>query len=133
MLAVITRWRERRRFRRDRDLFTFYDGRRHRAIDPMAAWRAWHSDPDSMGEAAAAGNDPEYSLGLAAISRTLGVPIYDSDSDDGLTETELLTIFERYMDYVDELKKKLGHGAISSPNTEPEFSTTPEGQAATTN
>ena len=123
-------WRFWRRAERQRDIFAFWDGKRDRKADPLAAYRALKADPDFNidvdTELVASAGDLESSAKMAnAVRRSFGVPRFE---DGGLTESECNTLFWAFMLYLNE-KKNTDEPPLTSP--EPTESTSPIESSAT--
>lgn len=118
-------WRK----RRQRDIFTFWDGERDRSIDPMPAWFAIENDPDCDPKrdfpAADRGDRGAWARNLALFRRMFGVKPF---KEGGLTEYELQKVFGDFYAFVTGLKKKHEDYRTqwaSSVGEPPEASTTP--------
>src|SRR5690606_7867285 len=105
LFDAIRRWR----FRRKRQLYSFFDGVRTRRIDPGRTWLSMLDD-DSFNfetdtEDAVALEEPAYSAYLALICRHFGVERFDPQTERGLTDDELLSLADRFIAYVMAQKK----------------------------
>ena len=119
-------WRK----KRERDIFPFWDGKRDRKADPLAAYRALKADPefniDVDTELVASAGDLDSSAKMAAATRrAFGVPPFEAG---GLTEGECNTLFWAFMLYLNE-KKNTDEPPLTSP--EPTESTSPIESSAT--
>ena len=116
---IIKCWRA-YRFRKQRELYTFYDGRRWRRLDPWRTYRVFLADPeynvDTMAEAAYDQQEPEYTFALNAICRTFGLQQWSPENESGMTEEELLKVFADFCDYMESVKKKRSRGLTLSPD-----------------
>ncbi len=135
MLRLIIDWFRRRRRNRQRQLFSFFDGRRTRRIDPMRVYRDLDMHPRftwDMGELVEA-SDPEATIIVAdATADVFGLTKWDPSTGSGLTTAELLAILWEYCAYNEDLKKKSNDGLILPPATESKPSNAEEVQAGAT-
>lgn len=102
----------------ERDIFRFHDGKRQRAVDPMKIWFAMHSDTDIDLSALIdrmMNNEMEATKELLVHARQwIGIPEYDGDTDEGMTDLEFCRVWYAWLTYVVELKKKRGQLPIPS-------------------
>lgn len=114
-------WRAERRRQRDRLLFRFWDGTRHRAVDPFRVWRDLQGDQtvqlDAMAPMVDQGQEPETSLVVGAIARAFGVERWTEESRVGMTDWEILNLLADLNDYLLDVKKKHSPGLTLSPST----------------
>lgn len=99
-------WRK----RRDRDIFTFWDGERQRQVDPLPAWFAMSNDPEchpvSDCPKADAGDRQATCNIVGMVRRMFSIKTFD---EGGLTEYELSMLFSEFMAFVAGQKKKREH------------------------
>lgn len=93
--------------REKRDIFTFWDGRRKRSIDPLPAWWALWNDPECHPPrdfpAADNGDRDAWNRIQAMAQRSLGIKGF---ADGGLTEGETSVLLGEFIAYTIRLKKK---------------------------
>lgn len=128
-------WLKRRIHNRNRAIFSFWDGSKNRAVDPLSAWRALrsHKEFDPERDIEGIRQDDEESLNhtLAAVRESFGVKAF---ADGGLTEAETLALLAQFMAYIGQVKKNISPPQISPPSTEAgssEASTTKPDSACT--
>lgn len=122
MLGFLRRWY----INRTRAIFQYWDGRRIRRIDPMAAFRAlvahpefdWESHPDLIDT----GDDEATDITLGAVRDVFGVQAYKGELSAGLTEAETISLLTDFVVYVNALKKNINPSPISPPPTGPDCS-----------
>lgn len=123
--------------RRERDIFTFWDGTRTRSIDPMPAWFAMAEDPECDAPKdmprASAGDREAWVRVQAMACRMFGVTTFDKG---GLTEDEIMRLLGRFFVFNRDLKKKREefraqweHSVGESPD---ESTTQPAGESSST-
>ena len=110
MIRVFVNWLTRRRIRRSRATFRFFDGRRWRYVDPIATLRTLHeSETFSLETTLSELDSPDNTISLAAIGITADAvrDAFDAPkyADGGLTESELLTLISTFVRYLAALKK----------------------------
>lgn len=116
VLNVLRRWY----INRHRLLFTFWDGRRFRTIDPMRVMREVVAHPTinlDHGEFVDLGEEPYFSEWVRGLAEVYGVERFDPTTGRGLTDHEILNIFSDMEEYLYAIKKKLNPGPISSAPT----------------
>ena len=124
----ISGWIRRRRMAR-RDLLRFWDGTCHRYGDPYLLWRRLAHHPtvtldEDLWEKADNGDEPEATTLVETIAEVFEVQRFDGK--EGLTDWEIISLYVKLMDYLEEVKKKLGQSPTSLPPTESESSTAQE-------
>jgi len=109
------------RWNQDRLLFRYWNGTKIVAIDPFRVYREVVSektiDFDTIGPMVEKWEEPATTLLIDLICRVFGVQRYDSETEKGLTDPELLNLFADLNDYLDYVKKKCNLGPISQPST----------------
>lgn len=127
---LLARWRERRL--RKRAFFRFHDGHGWRYVDPFKAWRDYQNHPTfdfaSKLEYVDRGDQEETENCLAALCEIFGVTRWDEKTLSGMTDWEILNVFDNLLLYLDALKKNTSAGPISSEPTEPGSSISPAPQ-----
>lgn len=110
-----------------RTIFRFWDGRRWRAVDPIPVYRALCETPGfHPEESLEALRGPDESLVLDA-TKTVSEAVrsaFDIKPLDagGLTETECLSLYADFREYLGPLKKSTGPNLSSLATTAPQFS-----------
>jgi hypothetical protein len=107
-----------------REIFTFWDGHRHRQVDPLTILRATDEHPIWKPATDLKLMQVDSELGRAAQRATLagirdifGIrPLADDGS--GLTEDETMMVWVRYCDFLAALKKNGSLRPTGSPPTE---------------
>ena len=132
-------WIRRRRHKRRRELFKYFDGKRQRSIDPMRAYRALMGDPefdwethpvemdnlDSEDEFARKMASDASDATLKAIRDVFDVREWDDRTETGLTEADTVAILIDFVAYLDAVKKNIS-GSLTSPQpTESQQSAAP--------
>lgn len=101
---------------RSRDIFEYWDGEKNRKIDPLQAWYRLigESDSDVIEDCdlAARGQMEARQRLSDAVRSAFEIKQY-TDSQPGLTDTELSELLVSFWKYVDSLKKK--HGPMPLP------------------
>lgn len=137
MLGWILRWWDARRRRQERLLYEYFDGRKFRRVDPWATYRCLYGHPEfDMSEqltAAVAGEEPEISKARKAICDAFGCEPFDSKTERGLTDEELFSLLNHFIEWCCELQKKTNGSPISSPNAARKLSDGPVCQEQATN
>lgn len=129
MFRFIINWIRRRRARKARDIFAYFDGHGVRRADPFAIESALGTHPTfsyDMLSLVEADDREATEITLGAICDAFGVRPWDPATESGLTKPELLRLFMEFDGYVAQLKKKYNLGATLPAPTEPTFSSTPE-------
>ncbi|GAB4134107.1 MAG: hypothetical protein Kow0040_17370 [Thermogutta sp.] len=125
---MFRRWYYRRL--RKASMFRFWDGRRIRSADGLALWKRFLKDPtltDPMILERTQQSDIEaVERFLDAAARLLGVSRYDPQTETGLTDLELSSIFSEFVDWVTQKKTLLGRWRTSSPTSDPPPSSSPD-------
>jgi hypothetical protein len=91
-------------------LFRFWDGAHWRSVDPFATWRAIHCAPEisggefDKGAMFDAGEEPEATAYIEALARVFGVRRF-CDDPHGLTDWEIIDVFDQFGRYLDGVKK----------------------------
>jgi hypothetical protein len=117
MLRIYRRWR----LKRSGALFRYYNGRRIVWGDVLYLYRRiLHHDPDivSLLPAVDEQKEPETSEFLKAIEEIFGLRRFDPETGSGLTESEIVVLFQRFLHHLEHLKKKVDHGFGPQPSTE---------------
>lgn len=125
MFRFLINWFLRRRARKARDVFAFFDGTRTRKIDPFAVQAGLELHGEFRYELldfVEAGNAEATATTLRAICDVFDVTPWNSDTERGLTQPELLRLFMDFDTYCAGLKKKYNFGLISPAPTGPTFS-----------
>lgn len=115
VLAIVAGWNrawnafERWVIDRRRAIFRFWDGRRVRGVDPIAVVRALRADDEYDEEThlklADAGHDDAIRITAAAVRRAFGMAGF---AGGGLTDLECLAVLLQFLNYLTDLKKKIG-------------------------
>lgn len=134
-------WRQ-----RQREIFRYWDGTRHRAIDPLVAWRLMWEHPECKPQddfATAVGQDSEGNpvpFSQEALDRVLAMArqMFDvrpySETSPGLTIDETLAVLWSFMAFMRQLKKKrepLPTTSAPTGSSLPDASTTPPASDST--
>ena len=125
MFRFLINWFLRRRARKARDLFAFFDGTRRRKIDPFAVQSGLELHPEFRYELldfVEVGDADSTAITLRAICDVFGVEQWNPATESGLTQPELLQLFMQFDTYCAGLKKKYNFGPISPAPTGPTFS-----------
>ena len=92
-----------------REIYGYFDGRRRRRIDPLAAARAlWADDefrPDATPVLAEAGDAEAVDVAVSAVRRVFGV-VPKSRLRAGLEREEMLVLMKRFYDYLAAVRKR---------------------------
>lgn len=116
----------------DRKIFRFFDGRTHRAVDPLEMLRNMrrHSCDFGLADTMAheapddAAKDEAWVELIAAIREVFGVEAFSDSVDDdgrctrGLTEGETYDLLNDFGEYLDALKKNSDPKPTSPPPSE---------------
>jgi hypothetical protein len=117
MLSLLRNWL----FPKRRAIFSYWDGKRWRAADPLVAARRlithetfdWESHP-ALAEAA---DDFEaLQITVDAVREVFDVPAFESG---GLTQAECVELLGDFTEYLHGVKKNTSPSPISSPPTAP--------------
>lgn len=136
MIRIILDWYRRRRLNRQRELFSYFDGRRTRRIDPMQAHRALDLHPSftwDMGYLVEQGDVETTEIVVRAVCEVFGLERWSPETDRGMTDTEIIGALVDFTVYLDDLKKKHNPGPTLRPVTESPASNSMEGQVASMN
>ncbi len=127
-------WLTRKKLRRRRELFCFWDGSKKRKLDPLTTWRAIHGDdefrPDVHPELAEEGDAESLAVLLRAIKRAFKVEDYNEETGKGMTEAEQIVLYTSFCWYLDGIKKNISPSVISPSSTGPTLN---DSNAKTTN
>lgn len=123
--------------RRQRDIFTFWDGQKERRIDPLPAWYKMSVDPECVPardcKLADAGDRESVLKVLAMTRRMFDVKPLEQG---GLTEYETSNLFAEFMAFISLQKKKRDHyrtqWALSVGGSQEESATPPESELSST-
>lgn len=103
----------------DRLIFRFHDGRKERAVDPLATWLELDADPEFNMETHPAqidaGEPAAIRIALAATRRVLKIETLEAG---GLTDLECLDLLKGFWAFMSLLKKSGDGSPISSSPTE---------------
>lgn len=105
---LVDAWRRRRR-RKSRAVFRFFDGRRTRAVDPWKAYVDLHTHPKFTFDMAVSideGDREDTEIAAAAAAEVFGVTRFQDDEQFGLTDGELVELLMSFSIYVADAKKK---------------------------
>ena len=95
--------------RSGRKIFRYFDGRRRRRIDPLAAARALWADeqfrPDKTPALVEAGDDDAVEVAVRAVGRVFGA-VPKRKRRPGLERKEMLALLREFYDYLSDVKKK---------------------------
>lgn len=124
-------------WRQKRDIFTFWDGKRKRSIDPMPAFFAMGSDDECHPPRdlpLADTGDREAWLKVQGMARRMfGIKTLE---DGGLTEDEINTVLAQFLVFITVLKKKLARSRMQwalTAGAQPEESITqPDAESCST-
>jgi len=118
----------------ERDIFKYWDGTKNRYVDPLKIWNfMWNEDEDVQKEfARVAQNELEATTLMVQLARKwFDIPPYSCEEVDGadgvqlkhtgLTDLEICNVLRDYLQYTNELKKKLGPLPIPSRLLLPQF------------
>ena len=83
--------------------------------------------------AAVAGEEPEISKARKAICDAFGCEPFDAKTERGLTDEELFSLLNHFIEWCCELQKKTNGSPISSPNAARKLSDGPVCQEQATN
>ena len=118
MLTWFSAWKLRRR----RELFHFWDGSTHRAIDPLVAFRAIHTDKDFRADVHPAladeGDEEALTILLGMVQRVFGVSQY-TERSAGLTQAQQIVLYLSFCTYLETIKKNISVSPILQRSTEP--------------
>lgn len=109
------------RSKRDRKIFSFWDGTRWRRVDPLVVFRGLVDHPTYNMEThpllVETGDDEAYLVMLQATRDVFGIkPLSD---DGGLTECETMGVHFAFSDFMVDLKKSISPGLTPQSSTEP--------------
>jgi hypothetical protein len=110
---MLLTWYRRWRLKRSGALFRYYNGRRIVWADVLTLYRKIiHHDADiiSLLPAVDKQQEPETTQFLEAITDIFGFIPYDQASATGLTEWERIAVFMRFLEHLNDLKKKVHPG-----------------------
>lgn len=119
MFGILKRLRE-RKLRKEREVFTYFDGERFRSLDPWRCYRAFISHPKFEAidmEEAAEGIEPHCTDALDAICESFGLERFDMATGRGMTDAEVFDFLSDLHTYMEDLKKKRQSGATSPSAT----------------
>lgn len=116
MINLVRRWFA----NRNRQIFSYWDGRRVRKADPLVVYRKLDNDPEfdwethpemiDSGEDGLADNAMEITAN--AVKRAFNVEPFDGAK--GLTENECIGLLVQFVDYLTALKKN-GNTSQTTP------------------
>jgi hypothetical protein len=102
-----------------RAIFRYWDGRRIRGVDPIAAIRDIKADPeydeDSHPALVDIGDADAIRIMANAIRSAIHCPTFEAG---GLTELELLAVYHQFLTYTASLKKSSSQPPTPLPSTE---------------
>lgn len=128
-IRSVIQWFQDYSARRKRLLFRVFDGRRMRAIDPWQAYRSLKNDPEFNPleglEEVRSNMEPETSRCMRSICRAFNVELFDSRTQRGLTEAELLYVLDEFLTFCEGVQKKTPDGSTSAQPTESTLSGSP--------
>lgn len=106
--------------KRQRQLFSYYDGSGWRLIDPYAVWVALRSDEELVLDvdipAMDRGDDESTAKVIRAVHRAFGTRPFDGKR--GITVREARELLLRFVVYLNELKKNSVPTLTSLPSTD---------------
>ena len=115
LLDLWQRWRLRGRL-----LFRYYDGTRTRWADPLRTQRELVGHPklnvEEMAPFVDAGKEPEVTIFCQAVCDVFGVTRWDGRR--GMTDAELMNLFNRFGGYIEALKKNTSPPPTSTPTSD---------------
>lgn len=130
MFGRIKKWLADRRLKNRRSLFRYWNGERDVYGDPFYIWRQILNHPKFNAETMAflvdEGSEPETTICVEAMCEIFGVQRWDSDTQSGLTDMEIIMLLDSFDAYLSGVKKNSSTGATSSPPTDSESSTSTE-------
>lgn len=104
-----------------RGIYTFWDGKQHRRVDPLVVYRAIMTDEhcrlfDDLKDVQA--NDWDAHIRIQDLTcRAFGVKRFAEDQT-GLTETEIDDLLAEFIIYIQRIKKKRAGSPQSSEHSE---------------
>lgn len=118
MFSLFARWKLRRR----RELFHYWDGVKHRAVDPLVAFRAIHTDKDFRADVHPAladeGDEEALTVLLGMVQGVFGVRQY-TETTPGLTQAQQIVLYLSFCDYLETVKKNTNVSPILQQSTAP--------------
>ena len=119
MFGLLHRWRN-WRDKRQRQIFSYWDGSRQRSADPLEVARALDYHPKFSAKLhiplIESGDDDALQITLGAVRDVFGVPAW-SEKTPGLTQQETIDLLDRFVTYLDDLKKNIKHSPTTAPPT----------------
>ena len=131
--ALHNAWLRRRR-RKLRDVFRFFDGKQIRAVDPFMVYRALDSHPRFKWDHLPMTDEGDVAatdLVVSAAREVFGIPPYE-EGVDSLTAAEVLDVLASFGEWIESQKKTFDRGLTSSPPAAGTPSTTTEDPRSTT-
>lgn len=131
MIGRLFRWWRKRKLLKTGGLLRFYDGRRWRYGDPFAIWRVLQNQPTTMQvgyleQFIPTGKEPECSQLIELTCQAFGATRFDPQTEQGLTDSEVIQLLFTFARYVADVKKNISPGPISPGPTDSESSASPE-------
>ena len=116
----------------EREIFKYHDGVRDRYGDPFVIARKLktnqHGDLAALEAMAGEMQEPETTQFVQVLREAFGIPPWNDLDGEGLTDWNVMDVFQRFGDYIEGLKKNTSPGPISSPPTDSESSVSLEPQ-----
>lgn len=114
-MGLLNWWRL-RQLNKQRILLTIFDGKKIRKIDAYRVWRELIQnsgiDIKTIAPLVDKGQEPETSQWIDAIAKAFDVKKYDSETDTGLTDWEILSLMGELDNLMAFIKKKFNPGPI---------------------
>ena len=121
MFGWFTSWREKRRLR-DKSLFRYFDGKRQRYGDPWALWRKLSKNPTAelatLAAGMEAGDVADAELFLRIVADVFGLHRWDDVRQWGLLDWDVRDIFDRFCDYIADVKKNFSPPPTPTPSSD---------------
>lgn len=115
-------WWKRRRLRKGRAIYRFWDGSQYRWADPVALFMDINADDEyeaSVHLKLVENNDPDaIAITTAAVRRVFKVQPYNEDNGIGLTVGEQLGLLLDFYMYLEAQQKKTQSSPTSPSNSE---------------
>lgn len=97
----------------DRGIFRFFDGEKQRSCDPLDIWeRMWTDtevdDVDLVLQRVARQEIEGVRQAAGLASRMFGIPLFSEENQNGWTQLRLFQLWDSFLAFVIEIKKKLG-------------------------
>lgn len=108
-------WPWRRRF-----LFRYHDGRKRTAADPLVLYRRLLKHGEELVVSAAAFDrqqDPEAEEFIRRLAEIFALVRYDPETGRGLTDAEIVAVFERFNGFLREVRERFFPGSTSPPTS----------------